>query len=604
MSIASRRLRTGRRLWTLAAGPALVGGLVTAVLPIAPAAARPANAADASQAGLPQRAGTVTEPPAVLSPVYSYDMVTAEGGVLNFGGAGWYGNEKWRHLVAPIVGMAVTPDGGGYWLAGANGSVFNLGDAGWYGSLARAELEPGQDIVAMAATADGKGYWLVNQSGAITSFGDAARIAGGAPLPDPDLSTPIVAAAIDSAGNGAWLTDAGGHVYNVGAAAWFGSLAGRRLIHPITAIAAIPSGRGYWLSNAAGDVWHFGGAATGAPAPPDVSGAAVGIAPAANRFGYWVVTDTGQVIPGGDATSRGQSNATATQSGVVGITAAPAPLPSLPADSVGYDINWPQCAYSGAKQAGTLPGPPGYADGSAAYSIAVVGVDGWATGDFNTCLSAEISWAKEASYPAGSRDQGVPPYDLYMFLNSPASGSTIDQTGPAGTCAHLAGNAWASCLAYNYGYNSALGAVAYATAHGAQAKIWWLDIENDICAPGIWNDAAAGEWWSCDLALNDVTIQGAIDALHKMGIVVGVYCTAIQWQGITDSYVPSGGAILTWVAGAPYTSPPYPASYGYGLPPADPNYCTDVLYHFAAETPVMLQETPGNGYAFDPDLSC
>src|ERR1017187_8760289 len=52
-------------------------------------------------------AARVTSPGSVqtiMSPAYAYDMFTAEGGVLNFGGAGWYGNEKWRHLSAPIVG--------------------------------------------------------------------------------------------------------------------------------------------------------------------------------------------------------------------------------------------------------------------------------------------------------------------------------------------------------------------------------------------------------------------------------------------------------------------------------------------------------------------
>ena len=35
---------------------------------------------------------------------------------------------------APVVGIAATPDGGGYWLIGADGGVFAFGDAHFFGS--------------------------------------------------------------------------------------------------------------------------------------------------------------------------------------------------------------------------------------------------------------------------------------------------------------------------------------------------------------------------------------------------------------------------------------------------------------------------------------
>jgi hypothetical protein len=292
---------------------------------------------------------------------------------------------------------------------------------------------------------------------------------------------------------------------------------------------------------------------------------------------------------------------------VVGIAAArQLESPPLPAGSIGYDINWPQCASSGSPDAGTLPGPPGDAAGSTAYSIAVVGVDGWAVGDVNTCLAAEVAWAKKATYPPASQQTGAPPYDLYLFLNSPGSSSTIDGTGPAGTCADFTGFAWQRCLTYNYGYNAAVQAVQYADSQGAEAKVWWLDIENDTCAPGMWNDASDGEWWSCDLSLNATTIQGALDALHSLDLTAGIYCTAVQWQGITNGYLPTGETPLLWIAGATWTFPPYPASYGFVGPSADSKFCTDPVYRFAGGTPVLLQETPGGGnnYPFDPDLAC
>ncbi|MGO8874636.1 MAG: hypothetical protein ACLQNG_02580 [Acidimicrobiales bacterium] len=541
----------------------------------------------------------------VASAAFSYDLVTALGNVYAFGGAGYFGDASSQHLDAPIVAMAVTPDGHGYWLVGSDGAVFNFGDAHWYGSLASQPLDVGQQIVTIVATPDGKGYWLVDQSGAVSSFGDAAVINGGQPLPASELATPIVSAAIAPDGDGAWFTDAVGHVYGSGEVQWFGSRANKQQ-HPITAIALVPSGGGYWLADAAGDVWGFGDAAHGAPGPTGLAGSAVGLIPAQNGLGYWVATSAASVISGGDATGRTAPTLPGGIFDVVGIAAAPRVEPSkLPAGAIGYDINWPQCASTGSPEAGTLPGPPANASGSRAYSIAVVGVDGWAVGPYNSCLGAEVAWAKKASYPAGSGSTGAPPYDLYMFLNSPSPGTPIDQTGPGGTCDTLSGKAWQTCLVYNYGYNSALAAVSYAASQGAHAKVWWLDIENDSCAPGMWNDAGNGQWWSCDLGLNATTIQGALDALRSLHLTPGIYCTSVQWAGITDSYLPTGGAPLIWIAGAYWTSPPYPQSSGYPGPGQNTSYCTEAQYRFAGGTPVMLQETPGpNNYPFDPDISC
>jgi len=38
------------------------------------------------------------------------------------------------HLNKPIVGMAATPDGGGYWLVASDGGIFSFGDGDFYGS--------------------------------------------------------------------------------------------------------------------------------------------------------------------------------------------------------------------------------------------------------------------------------------------------------------------------------------------------------------------------------------------------------------------------------------------------------------------------------------
>ncbi len=62
-------------------------------------------------------------------------------------------------LNKPIVGMAATPDGGGYWLVASDGGIFSYGDAGFFGSAGTIALN--KPIVGMAATPDGgaTGWW-------------------------------------------------------------------------------------------------------------------------------------------------------------------------------------------------------------------------------------------------------------------------------------------------------------------------------------------------------------------------------------------------------------------------------------------------------------
>ncbi len=52
----------------------------------------------------------------------------------------FYGSAGNLILHAPIVGMATTPTGHGYWLAAADGGVFTYGDAVFYGSAGNAKL--------------------------------------------------------------------------------------------------------------------------------------------------------------------------------------------------------------------------------------------------------------------------------------------------------------------------------------------------------------------------------------------------------------------------------------------------------------------------------
>ncbi len=93
--------------------------------------------------------------------------------------------DRWDAAQPPVVGMAPTPDGGGYWLVAADGGIFSFGDAAFFGSTGGMRLN--SPVVGMAPTPDGGGYWLVASDGGIFSFGDAPFVGsiGGVRLNSP-----------------------------------------------------------------------------------------------------------------------------------------------------------------------------------------------------------------------------------------------------------------------------------------------------------------------------------------------------------------------------------------------------------------------------------
>jgi hypothetical protein len=76
----------------------------------------------------------------------------------------------------PMVGMAATPDGRGYWTVASDGGVFCFGTAAFLGSTGG---QPLQALVAgIVPTASGAGYWLWGQDGSVHAFGDAVALGG------------------------------------------------------------------------------------------------------------------------------------------------------------------------------------------------------------------------------------------------------------------------------------------------------------------------------------------------------------------------------------------------------------------------------------------
>jgi len=166
----------------------------------------------------------------------------AAGQPVTFGDAGFYGSTGAQSLNRPVVGMAATPSGNGYWLVASDGGIFAFGDAGFYGSTGAQSLN--RPVVGMAATGSGHGYWLVASDGGIFAYGDAPFLGSMAGTP---LQAPVVGMATTPGGNGYWLAAADGGIFTFGNAPFLGSIGGQPLADPIVAIAATPGGQGYWL---------------------------------------------------------------------------------------------------------------------------------------------------------------------------------------------------------------------------------------------------------------------------------------------------------------------------------------------------------------------
>jgi len=186
-------------------------------------------------------------------------------------------------LTAPVVGLAATPTGRGYWRVAADGGVLTAGDAPFYGSAAGM---PHDTIVAIAATRSGHGYWLTDRRGAVFAFGDAAFHGSMGGL---HLNLPIVGMAATPDGRGYWLVASDGGIFSYNTP-FYGSTGSIRLNQPITGMAPAPRGNGYTMVAADGGLFRFGtnspfyGSAVGAcPGAP-----AVAVAMSPGAIGYWI----------------------------------------------------------------------------------------------------------------------------------------------------------------------------------------------------------------------------------------------------------------------------------------------------------------------------
>jgi len=116
--------------------------------------------------------------------------VASDGGIFAFGDAAFFGSTGNLRLNRPIVDLAPSPDGDGYWMVASDGGVFAFGGAAFYGSPAGTVSGT---VVSLAATPSGNGYWIVGNDGSVYNFGGAQYMGGLGGVP---LNRPIVGLAV------------------------------------------------------------------------------------------------------------------------------------------------------------------------------------------------------------------------------------------------------------------------------------------------------------------------------------------------------------------------------------------------------------------------
>jgi hypothetical protein len=225
----------------------------------------------------------------------------------------WDGARKrttfWSPSRSMIAGVAGHPGSTGNWAVGGNGSVFMDGTS-YFGSSAHTWLK--RPVVDVASTPSGSGYWLLSSDGRVMVFGDAVK--RGAVTSN---NTTVVAMSSTSNGGGYWMLTRSGRVLSFGNATDYGGA--RSSGATMAEIAATPSGLGYWLFATDGRVFAFGDAAELGNAKS--SRIAGGDNKGSN--GYWLVTERGRVRSFGTATSFGDLAGRSPASKVVGLAATP-----------------------------------------------------------------------------------------------------------------------------------------------------------------------------------------------------------------------------------------------------------------------------------------
>lgn len=187
-----------------------------------------------------------------------------------------------------------------------------------------------------------------------------------------------------------------------------------------------------------------------------------------------------------------------------------------------YDVSYPQCGRE-------LP---------AAFTFAVVGVNGGRVYSPNPCVEEQLAWAG-------------PSVQLYANTGNP--GPRLSRYWPVGQGSPRVCSAddpdTASC-AYNYGWNAA--ADSYATAVAAFVGLGLAEVDATRTPTPMtwWLDVELANSWRADPGLNVASLQGAVDYLESVEVAsVGFYSVGRMWERITGG-TDAFAAYPSWVAGA------------------------------------------------------
>lgn len=121
----------------------------------------------------------------LVHPSGGYLQVGADGGIFAWNDndepddtvSFFFGSTGGMQLNAPVVAACWSPTQMGYWLAAADGGVFNFGDAGFHGGMGGQRLN--KPIVSIGGVPEG-GYILAAQDGGIFPFGPGTEHLGNA----------------------------------------------------------------------------------------------------------------------------------------------------------------------------------------------------------------------------------------------------------------------------------------------------------------------------------------------------------------------------------------------------------------------------------------
>ena len=218
-----------------------------------------------------------------------YWLVNAFGEVSAHGAAQLYGSMSGHSLNAPVAHIVSTLDGLGYWLVAADGGTFAFGDAGFYGSMGGQQLNA--PVVDIAPSSHGRGYWLVASDGGIFAFGDARFYGsmGGQPL-----NKPVVGISADDQTGGYWEVATDGGIFSFNAP-FCGSTGALTLNAPIVSMSSANNGSGYWFVATDGGIFAFNDRFRGSLGGRPLGAPVVGMAGDSSTNGYWLAEEDGSV---------------------------------------------------------------------------------------------------------------------------------------------------------------------------------------------------------------------------------------------------------------------------------------------------------------------